>query len=205
MSAPTDIAEIDLQTPFRVTDLKQWVYCPRILYYHVCLPHVRPTTYKMQAGIQAGEAEAVREQRRSLRTYGLKQGTRQFDVPVYSSRLGLRGKADMVIWVETPAPQVVVVDYKLSHIAGEHFKLQLAAYALLLEEMSGSRAVYGFLYFIPARKAQKVLFREPLRRRLMNALETMHHMLYTESMPAPTPHRARCVNCEFRLFCNDVF
>ena len=57
-----------LTMPFRVTDLKQWVYCPRILYYHHCLPDVRPVTYKMKAGVEAGRAEEGREERRSLRT-----------------------------------------------------------------------------------------------------------------------------------------
>ncbi|MBK7917055.1 MAG: hypothetical protein IPJ94_12485 [Chloroflexi bacterium] len=38
---------------FRVIDLKQYVYCPRILYYQTVLPDVRPITYKMEAGIQS--------------------------------------------------------------------------------------------------------------------------------------------------------
>ena len=29
---------------FEVTDLKQWIYCPRVLYYRYCLPEIRPIT-----------------------------------------------------------------------------------------------------------------------------------------------------------------
>ena len=76
----------DLAYPIRVTDLKQWAYCPRVFYYHQCLPRVRPVTYKMRAGVEAGQAEEGREARRSLRAYGLSSGDREFDVPVRSAR-----------------------------------------------------------------------------------------------------------------------
>ncbi|MBN1148567.1 MAG: CRISPR-associated protein Cas4 [Anaerolineales bacterium] len=201
----------DQQMPFRVTDLKQWVYCPRILYYALCLPDVRPVTYKMKAGVEAGQAEAQREGRRSLRAYGLSQGRRQFDLRVSSERLGMRGVVDMVVWVDVPIGpknaaglEVVPVDYKLSRTPGEHFKLQLAAYAVMLEESSGGVARQGFLYMIPLRRAQAVRLDGRLRKQLFKALDEMHRMLAGEWMPDPTPRRGRCVSCEFRRFCNDV-
>ena len=82
---------LDIHAPFQVTDLKQWAYCPRILYYATCLPDVRPITYKMQVGIELGVKEEQREMRRSLRAYGLSHGRREFNVYVTSERLGLRG------------------------------------------------------------------------------------------------------------------
>jgi CRISPR-associated exonuclease Cas4 len=194
----------DTEAPFRVTDLKQWVYCPRILYYHMCLPDVRPVTYKMQAGADAGQDEEDREMRRSLRVYGLKDGRREFNVPLVSDRLGLRGVVDMVIWLED-TDEVIPVDYKLSEIAGAHFKLQLAAYGLMLEEISGLTSRHGFLYFIPCREVEKVLFEKRIRDRLATTLDAMHRVLRYEAMPDPTPQRAKCVACEFRRFCNDVF
>ena len=35
---------------FEVTDLKQWIYCPRVLYYRYRLPEIRPTTDLIAAG-----------------------------------------------------------------------------------------------------------------------------------------------------------
>jgi CRISPR-associated exonuclease Cas4 len=195
--------ERNIEAPFRVTDLKQWVYCPRVLYYAVCLPDVRPVTYKMQAGIEAGRDEEGRESRRSLRAYGLEQGRREFNVRLISDRLGLRGSVDMVIWLDEQG-EVIPVDYKLSEIAGAHFKLQLAAYGLMLEETSGLTARRGFLYSIPRRRAEEVLFDKRIRERLAATLDAMHRMLHYETMPDPTPQRAKCVACEFRRFCNDV-
>ena len=208
--AEQSCAAPDGAMPFRVTDLKQWVYCPRILYYALCLPDVRPTTFKMEAGIEAGEREEGREERRSLRTYGLKEGRREFNVAVSSARLGMNGKVDMVIWLDDgagrcpPIPEAVVVDYKLSSTAGAHFQLQLAAYAVLLEEQFGALARRGFLYFIPLRKAEEVKLEQRLRQKLFKAVDEMHLMLAGERMPPATEQRGRCVACEFRRFCNDV-
>ncbi len=196
---------IQIEAPFRVTDLKQWTYCPRVLYYAMCLPKIRPTTYKMKAGVEAGQSEEGREERRSLRSYGLQEGRREFDVVLSSSRYGLRGKADLIVWIDNPPPgEFVVVDYKLSDIAGEHFKLQLMAYALMIEEMSGLTAKCGYLYFIPKRRSEEVKFTQRLREKLLATLESMHRMLHSEIMPEPTPNRNKCLACEFRRFCNDV-
>lgn len=203
VSDDSNLLEVDI--PFRVTDLKQWVYCPRVLYYHTCLPQVRPVTYKMEAGIEAGEREVARELRRGLRAYGLEGGKREFNVSLSSQRLGLRGVVDMVIWLEgVKGEDFVPVDYKLSRVAGEHFKLQLAAYALMLEEMDGGHAKRGFLYFIPLRRVEEVRLDKRLRDKLLRALDAMHRMLWTEGMPLPTSRRGKCVTCEFRRFCNDV-
>lgn len=196
--------EVLTSAPFRVTDLKQWVYCPRILYYLYCLPDVRPETYKMKAGTEAGREEEGREQRRSLRTFGLKSGLREFNISVSSEKLGLRGTVDMAIWPEGRKDgEVIPVDYKLSQIAGKHFKLQLAAYGMLLEEQYGGLAGRGFLYFIESRQVEEVRFDGRLRRQLLEALDAMHRMLGGEAMPAPPAQRGKCVTCEFRRFCND--
>lgn len=192
----------DLTTPIRVTDLKQWVYCPRVFYYHACLPDVRPVTYKMKAGVEAGQAEEGREERRSLRAYGLREGEREFNVPVRSAALGLRGEVDMVI--TTSAGEVIPVDYKLSRIPGPHFQLQVAAYGLLLEEMRGARVRHGFLYSIPERRAEEVKIDERARRKTLAAVEAMKRIVAREEMPPPAPNLRKCVACEFRRFCNDV-
>lgn len=193
------------EPPFQVTDIKQWVYCQRILYYHLCLPDIRPTTYKMEAGVEASQAEEGREARRSLKTYGVTSGRREFNLRLDSTRMGLRGIVDMVIWLdETQRLEAIPVDFKFSRIAGEHFKLQLAAYGLMLEEAFGCLVKRGYLYSIPDRRATAVSLTPSLRRKVANTLEAMHRMLWTERLPEPTPRRARCVDCEFRRFCNDV-
>ena len=122
-----------------VTDLKQYVCCPRIVFYHYCLPKVRPITLLMEEGIRCHLEEESREERRSLHSYGLVDGERVFHQALQSNKLELSGKADLVIVTPSRAmtnAEAAIVEYKYSEYkAGPHFALQLAAYALLVEEI----------------------------------------------------------------------
>ena len=185
-----------------VTDLKQWMYCPRVAYYLRCLPNVRPTTYRMKSAVEAHEDEADRERRRSLRTYGLASGEREFEVDVASDALGLRGKIDLVVRRED---EVIPIDFKDSaNRAGRHFLVQLAAYGLMLEDATGLPARRGYLYSIPTRKSQRVELSDELKLAARTAIAEIQDMIARESMPEPTPVREKCRDCEFRRFCNDV-
>lgn len=193
---------------FQVTELKQFDYCPRLIYYHHCLPHVRPTTAKMALGQEAQNQEEARAARRSLRRYKLDTGEYETNLYLASDKLGLRGRVDMVIKTNdnpTKTWELIPVDYKLSRReAGAHFKMQLLAYALLLEEHYNLPVQRGFLYAIPKRRATEVKFTTRLRNRLTKSLTTMTDLVQREQMPEPTAQRAKCITCEFRRFCNDV-
>lgn len=195
-------------TQFRVTDLKQFSYCPRIIYYHYCLPQIRPITYKMQAGIEAQDEEEAREARRSLRVYGLRRGEAESRVYLESEALGLRGEVDLVIQTDDNVQgevELIPVDYKLSSgVMGSHFKLQLLAYGLMLAEVRQLPVRRGFLYAIPQRRAIEIPFTEAMRHTFTQALGLMRTIVEQELMPAPTKQRAKCQVCEFRRFCNDV-
>lgn len=193
---------------FEVTDLKQWTYCPRVVYYRYCLPAIRPVTALMAEGLHSHRDESGREERRSLRAYGLQQGERVFDLPLRSVALGLRGRIDLAIVVPdraTPGAEAIVVDYKDSErAAGKHFKLQLAAYALLLEEAWGLPVRRGFIYHIPQRHAEPVAISAHLRQQVHATVAALRHAVDGERMPDPPASRRQCVSCEFRRFCNDV-
>lgn len=185
-----------------VTDLKQWAYCPRVVYYRYCLPLLCPATFKMESSHAAHEQERGREERRSLAVYGLEEGQRHFDVRLVSEALGLSGRMDVVVEREE---EVIPVDYKDStRRPGEHVRLQLAAYGALCEELFGKPARRGLIYLIPLRRAVEVPLTATLRRRMERAVQGIRRMVETESMPPPAKERGKCVDCEYRRFCNDV-
>jgi len=187
---------------FTVTDLKQYTYCPRVVFYTYCLPLLCRETFKMRASKLAHQEEALREKRRSLRAYGLPEGERSFDVHLFSSALGLRGRADMVI---DTGEDLIPVDYKLTNRKpGPHFRLQLAAYGVMLEETSTRPVRRGYLYSMLPRKADEVRLTPQLRAKVVRTATAMRHMVEAEAMPPPPSRRGRCVACEFRRFCNDL-
>lgn len=185
-----------------VSDLRQYTYCPRIIYYQYCLPQIRPVTYKMVAGNTAQESEEQREQRRSLRVYGLQDGERHFNLEVESARYDLRGRVDLAI---KRADEAIPIEYKDSPgRVGQHIYLQLTAYGMLLEELWQIPARRGFIYFIPTRRVREVALTAELQAQVVAALTEINVIISTEHMPAPPAQRGKCEICEFRRFCNDV-
>jgi CRISPR-associated exonuclease Cas4 len=193
---------LDNHTLLTVTDLKQFDYCPRVVFYERCLPHVRPRTYKMDAGHEEHHHEQRRAARRTLSGYDELAGARQFDVQIESHTLGFVGLMDEV--VTTDDGRIFPVDYKLARHARQNYKLQLTAYALLLEEAYDVSINHGYLYLIPLRTLRKVSFTGRLRNSVHQRLKQANEMIALERMPPPTSVRNRCVDCEFRRFCNDV-
>lgn len=195
-------------TVFRVVDLKQYVYCPRLIYYFYCLPDIRPITYKMEAGLAAQDEEEVRAARRSLRIYGLQRGQTENNVHLESAALALKGIADMVITTDdnpTRTPELIPVDYKLTRRKPDlHLKLQLMAYGMLLHADRNLPVRRGFLYAIPTRTVVEIPLTPSLQTKVSGALAEMEMISQREYMPPPVKQRAKCEACEFRRFCNDV-
>jgi CRISPR-associated exonuclease Cas4 len=191
-----------------VTDLKQWRYCGRVVWYHHCLPDIRPITDLMEQGQASHRSEAGREERRSLRAYDLTVGERVFDLALRSERLGLRGRMDLAIATpdrHSAGAEAFAIEYKdTEQQPGAHIKLQLAAYALLLEEAWGLPVRTGFIYQIPLRRAVRVPITPALRRRVTETVRDIQAAIAGEALPPPPSSRRPCVDCEFRRFCNDV-
>ncbi len=185
-----------------VTDIKQFMYCARVIYYERCLPHVRPRTYKMDAGRDAHEEEQARAIRRTLHGYDVLKGERRFDVRMTDEALGLTGIVDEVVYAADG--EVFPVDYKLARQASHHYKVQVTAYAILLESLEQVTVSRGYLYLIPLRKLVKIVITEALRMQVMETMAAIRLMVEQEMMPDPPQNRNYCSSCEFRRFCNDV-
>jgi CRISPR-associated exonuclease Cas4 len=186
-----------------VTDLKQWAYCARIVYYHRVMPAVGKPTYKMKEAIAAQELIEGLEMRRSLKEYGLEGARRRVNVWLRDERLGLSGKLDLLL--EAPG-EVAVVDFKLtSGEPGENHRMQLAGYCLLAEAASGLPARRGFVYRIPDNRIFAVEITEELRRAVAVAMTGIRQVGETQCWPGPTAVRGRCVECEFANYCADVW
>lgn len=187
----------------RVTDLKQYDYCQRVLFYEKCLPSFRPRTYKMDAGRDAHEEEPRLAARRTLSKLGLAQGERHFSIRMSSSTLGITGIVDEIIVSEYPSA-AYPVDYKLARQASHHYQLQLAAYALLIEENWHLPVPWGYIYLIGVRQVERIELTSELRELVQNTIIDIHRMIDRELMPPPTKQKNKCQDCEFRRICNDI-
>lgn len=184
-----------------VTDIRQHVYCPRIPYYQYTMPLERPVTGKMDLGKEEHDSTSAKEARRTLKTYGLEEGERHFGVGLYSEKLRLRGKIDMVI---RTSRETIPVEYKMAAAVGLHHKYQLTAYAMLSEHTLGGSVTRTFVYLTPTKRAVEVPITAAMRDHVRKTLDSIRASAHNERLPRPTPHRKRCFGCEYRRFCGDV-
>lgn len=186
-----------------VTDLKQWAYCPRIPFYRYVLPVERPVTYKMERGKAIQAAVEALERRRGFRAYGMKEGERLFGVRLRSKRLGLSGKLDLLILTSKAC---YPVDFKDTEgRPRQNHRVQLAAYALLIEEAFRVPVPQGFLYLVPRKEVVAVPMAEAEREEVIRILGEIREMISRELMPDPTSVRARCETCEYQNYCADIW
>jgi CRISPR-associated exonuclease Cas4 len=186
-----------------VTDLKQWTYCERIVYYHRVLPAIGKPTFKMREALAAQDLIEGLEMRRKLNTYGLEGARRRFGVRLKDEPLGLSGRADLVLEARD---QVAVVDFKLtSGEVGDNHRAQLAGYSLLAEAACGLPAQVAFLYRIPDNRVFPVEITTGLRERVLASIAAMRVMAEAQVCPAATAVRARCRECEFANYCGDIW
>lgn len=186
-----------------VTDLKQWAYCPRIVYYRRVMPGVGKATFKMEEAKNAQELIERLELRRGLRAYGMESARRRFGVWLSDEGLGLSGKVDLVLETDRAA---AVVDFKLtSGEPGENHRLQLAGYAMLVEGALGLPVEIAFMYRIPDNRLFSIPLTKELRARVYRALVSIREMGEQQLFPEPTLVRQRCAECEYANYCSDIW
>lgn len=119
-------------------------------------------------------------------------------VPLWSKRLGLVGKADVVEFHgEVPYP----VEYKRGpKRKWGHDDLQVCAQAMCLEEMLGVPVPKGAVFHHGSRRRREVVFDEALRKRVEEAVTAIRDLLKQPELPAPL-NDARCEHCSLRESC----
>lgn len=201
------------------SELRQWLYCPRVVWYGRQFGDHRPTSAMMRVGIDE-EAERRRlESRRTFAGYGIEAVARHHQVRVWSERLALSGLVDTLLQLsrvsleeavanrQDPKEQIFVpVEFKTTTRADQRENLvQLVAYALCLEEMTRTPVRFGFLVLLPDEEVFRQTIGHPIRRTVEQIASDARTGLAGTELPEPTPHRGKCRQCEFRRFCNDVW
>ena len=201
-----DVDELSAErslVPLRVNDLKQFEYCPRVVFYNTVMPVDRKTSIKMGRGKEEEVRLDALETRRTLKRYELGSGERHFHVWLESARLGLSGKLDLLIILPKG---YFPVDFKYSRGRPHRNHLfQLAGYALLVEEKFRTRVDTGFIYLAPIQQVISVPLTMQLKEEALDRLGQIRGIIQEGILPPPTPVRSRCEGCEFRNYCGDIF
>jgi CRISPR-associated exonuclease Cas4 len=119
-------------------------------------------------------------------------------LPLWSNRLGLIGKADVVEFHgEVPYP----VEYKSGRLDKYvNDDLQLCAQAICLEEMTGNQVPRGAIYHHGSRRRREVVFDQALRAKVEETVIAVRRMLTDKVIPPPV-NDARCRHCSLLESC----
>jgi len=181
---------VDEQIP--ISALNHYAYCPR----RCALIHAEQT---FDENLYTMRGHDLHERTDQPDESGLEEGVRvERGLPIWSRRLGLIGKADVVeFYGETPYP----IEYKSGRRRQfDNDDLQLCAQAICLEEMTGKRVPRGAIYHHSSRRRREVIFNADLRRRVEETVQAIRTMLTTPVLPPPVNDK-RCEHCSLRESC----
>lgn len=121
-------------------------------------------------------------------------------LPLYSSRYGLTGKADVVEFLEdgTPYP----VEYKHGRRQKKsHDDIQLAAQALCLEEMTGKMVPKGAVYHHKTHRRRELVITPALKQQVIETADKIRSMINSGKLPSPVSDAALCRACSLKEAC----
>ncbi len=179
------------QEPIMVSALEHYSYCPRQCAL-IHLEHVWDENVYTMRGRDVHERvdEASSHAEAGVRV--------ERALPIWSKRLNLTGRADVVEFHgDTPYP----VEYKSGkHRKGRHEALQLCAQAVCLEEMLGMRIDKGALYWHGSRERKEIVLTDALKAQVQEITEAVHRMIAENRIPPPA-NDERCRDCSLRETC----
>lgn len=172
--------------PIAISALQHYAYCPR----QCALIHVEQV---FDDNIYTARGQAVH---RLVDTpgYEMKAGVKvERALPLWSDRLGLIGKADVVEF--HPGGAVFPVEFKHGRKREKiHDDIQLAAQAMCLEEMLGVTVPFGAIYHATSHRRREVAITLALRHLVEAAVGAIRQMIEQHVLPPPV-NDERCRAC----------
>ena len=120
-------------------------------------------------------------------------------LPVFSERLGLSGKCDIV--EQRADGSLLPVEFKLGkRRQWENDDAQLCAQALCLEEMFNAGIPRGAIFHAQSKRRREVEFTPELRTLTEAAIQQLHRLLALEQVP-PAEFKPACEECSLFKIC----
>ena len=175
--------------------LQHWAYCPR----QCGLIHLEQA---FEDNLHTARGQAVHHLV-DTPGYEMKAGVKvERALPLWSDRLNLIGKADLVEF--HPDGTVFPVEFKHGRKREKiHDDIQLAAQALCLEDMLGRPVPRGAIYHASSHRRREVAITPALREKVVETADAIRAMLTVGRLPPPV-NDARCRECSLQELCQPV-
>lgn len=179
------------QEPIMISALNHYLYCPR----RCALVHVEQVWSENLYTMRGNDVHENVHDDSSHEVSGVRY---ERALPIWSRRLNLTGKADLVEFHEDiPYP----VEYKSGrHKEFENDFIQLCAQAACLEEMFGVSVEKGALYWHGSRERRELVFSYSMRVQMEATIAAVREILEQGSIPPPVNDK-RCEHCSLKESC----
>ena len=125
-------------------------------------------------------------------------------LPLFSDRLGLSGKADLVEvrrGADDKIAEARPVEYKKGPKRRfDNDEVQLCAQALCLEEMLGLSVPTGAIYHVQSERRADVIFDDALRQLTLTAISNLRALIAGSKIP-PAELKPQCEGCSLHEIC----
>ncbi|NPA69646.1 MAG: CRISPR-associated protein Cas4, partial [Crenarchaeota archaeon] len=181
-------------------DIKEFVYCPRIIYFTRILGLRMPITERMMYGIEIQDELKKTEERRKtifkkVKVDGYKIFNKVFKCPEY----GLVASVDYFIDKRGIIIPVELKAYDSDNLYKSH-EYQVLFQALTIELSTGNVVRECYVYYIESDKIFKIVVNDSKRIELIKLILKIRDLISSENIPEPS-RSVRCRCCQFRNIC----
>ena len=189
--------------PLTVTHVLEHLFCPRFTYFE----HVLAVPERQERRLLVQKGRQTHEERRRINPTYLRKKLgvveRGFDVPLASTRLGVRGSVDEILTLADGS--MAPFDYKFAEDRGRVYhnqKMQSVLYGLLIRETFDRPVQRGFLCYLRSKhKVVTIEFSDADFCEAEGILREILAVIQTGCFPQATPWKARCRDCCYRNIC----
>jgi CRISPR-associated exonuclease Cas4 len=181
-----------------VVELKRYAYCPRIVFITHVLHLDEVVSEAMEAGLEQHDEAVITPLIAKLKALRVLRS-----VELRSERLKISGKPDYLVITRNREYVPVEVKWASSDKGRGRWdhKLQLTAYALLIEENFKTSVKRGYIYYLKDKRVAELVIDEGLKNLTRKIIDNMHKMILEERDPGIITPPSKCVNCGYRAYC----
>ena len=165
-----------------VSDINQFVYCPR-RYWYLHFYDTQGRNYYRTDGTTIHENKASR-------------GGWTQEMYIESESLGLKGKIDVL----EESDELVPVERKRGDRYWYNDELQLAGYCLLVAEATGGGVPEGVIYLYESDERERISITEEHRRDVEDVVDRIR-TLSVDDVPPLVDNPNKCPSCSTRQYC----
>lgn len=184
---------------FSPEDIRQFVYCPRIIYFRYVLRARVMGTIKMKRGSRRHSKWKEKQIRRGENT------DTYYGIFLENAGLGLFGLIDAIDYDGKVARPIELKTGKHSpSTVPQHHRGQIVAECVLVESCLQTTVDEGVVLYESSGNEVAIEMTDARRVWLLKTLEKMRQIVTEELIPSPLESSPKCTDCEYWAVCRAI-